>query len=138
MLQLEILLTDTIYETNAYGFNNQQFGRGGGLAIFFKGKAFNNTVTIDTCTFTSNYAVWGGGFHSDIVDHSRNNKLTIINSTFDSNGYPLAKDLNTSTEGGAIRIALLFSAMQANVQYNSITIKQCNFSSNFAYYGGVL
>ena len=134
--------SDTTYATNAYGFSNQQFGRGGGLSVFFKGKAFNNNVTIDSCTFTGNRAVWGGGFHSDIVDHSRNNTLKIINSTFDNNQCPfdhITKGLlSVNTGGGAIRIALLFFDTQASVQYNFITIKQCNFSNNSAYYGGAV
>ena len=70
--------SSTTYVANAYGFRNQQFGRGGGLSVFFKGKAFNNNVTIDTCKFIGNGAIWGGGFHSDIVDHSENNTLNII------------------------------------------------------------
>ena len=128
-----VYATDTTYATDTYGFSNQQFGRGGGLSVFFKGKAFNNSVTIDNCRFIGNHAVWGGGFHSDIA---RNNKLTIINSTFNSNRCPIKEYLSTGTGGGAIRIA--FFAMQASVQYNSITIKQCNFSKNFAYYGGAV
>ena len=133
-----VYATDTTYATDTYGFSNQQFGRGGGLSVFFKGKAFNNSVTIDNCRFIGNHAVWGGGFHSDIVYHSRKNKLTIINSTFNSNRCPIKEDLSTGTGGGAIRIALVFFTMQASVQYNSITIKQCNFSKNFAYYGGAV
>ena len=135
--------SNTTYATNAYGFSNQQFGRGGGLSVFFKGKAFNNNVTIDSCTFTGNRAVWGGGFHSDIVDHSRNNALEIINSTFDRNQCPFSDAdenglLSVNTGGGAIRIALLFFDTRARVLCNSVTIKQCEFSHNSAYYGGAI
>ena len=135
--------SNTTYVTNAYGFSNQQFGRGGGLSVFFKGKAFNNTVTIDTCKFTDNHAVWGGGFHSDILDHSKDNTLNIINSTFDYNKCPFddANEnylLSVNTGGGAIRIALLFFDTRASVLNNSITIRQCEFSRNSAYYGGAV
>ena len=134
--------SDTTYVTNAYGFNNQQFGRGGGLSVFFKGKAFNNTVTIDTCKFIGNHAVWGGGFHSDIVDHSKNNTLIIINTAFDNNQYIFNNitggPISVNTGGGAVRVALLFFDTRASVQYNSITLKQCNFSNNSAYYGGAV
>ena len=136
-------ISDTTYATNAYGFNNQQFGRGGGLSVFFKGKAFKNTVTIDSCTFTNNSAIWGGGFHSDIVDHSRNNSLEIINCTFYYNRCPFDDAYenglySVNTGGGAIRIALLFFDIRASVLHNSVTIKQCNFLHNTAYYGGAV
>ena len=135
--------SETTYATNAYGLSNQQFGRGGGLSVFFKGKAFRNTVTVHSCAFTGNHAIWGGGFHSDIVDHSKNNSLKIINSTFDHNQCPFDDAdenglLSVNTGGGAIRIALLFFDTRASVLYNSVTIKQCNFSHNTAYYGGAV
>lgn len=119
-------ISDTTYATNAYGFNNQQFGRGGGLSVFFKGKAFKNTVTIDSCTFTNNSAIWGGGFHSDIVDHSRNNSLEIINCTFYYNRCPFDDAYenglySVNTGGGAIRIALLFFDIRASVLHNSVS-----------------
>ena len=121
--------------THTYSFSNQQFGRGGGLSVFFRGKAFNNTVNINTSKFIDNRAIWGGGFHSDITDYSRNNTVNIINSIFDHNQCTLnikKGRFSVNTEGGAIRIALL----SASIQYNFITIKQCNFSYNSAYYGG--
>ena len=136
-------ISNTTYVTNAYGFSNQQFGRGGGLSVFFKGKAFNNIVTIDTCKFIDNRAVWGGGFHCNLLDHSKNNTLNILNSIFNSNHCPFNDNItkgpiSVNTEGGAIRIALLFSDIRANVFNNCITIRQCNFSHNSAYYGGAV
>ena len=101
--------------THTYSFSNQQFGKGGGLSVFFKGKAFNNTVTINSCAFTDNHAIWGGGFHSDIIDHSRNNTVNIINSTFDCNQCTFnnitKSPFSVKTEGGAIRIALLSASV---------------------------
>ena len=134
---------NTTYVTTAYGFGNQQFGRGGGLSVFFKGRSCNNSVMIDTCEFNGNHAVWGGGFHSDIVDHSKNNTLKIINSYFNYNHCPVDDAvehslLSVNTGGGAIRIALLFFDIRASVKYNFIQIKQCYFSHNSAYYGGAV
>ena len=131
----------TTYAKNTYGFGNLQFGRGGGLSVFFKGKAVNNTVEIEECEFTENYALWGGGFHSDIVDHSSNNILVITKSKFTNNHCHIYDTVqigyfSVSTGGGAIRIALLFSNAQATVKLNVIEIKQCKFSGNSAYYGG--
>jgi len=133
----------TTFVDNAYGFSNQQFGRGGGLSVFFKGKAFNNCVTIDSCKFIYNHAIWGGGFHSDIVDHSNNNTLKIINSNFSNNKSPFNDGINNgllsvNTGGGAIRIALLFFDLRASVKYNFITINNCYFSHNLAYFGGAM
>ena len=131
----------TTYATTAYGFGNQQFGRGGGLSVFFKGTALNNNVTIDECDFIHNIGVWGGGFHSDIVDHSKNNILTITNSNFIRNHCPINDSfdnglLSVNTGGGGIRVALLFSDSRAEVVSNFVTIKFCRFLHNSAYYGG--
>ena len=133
--------TTTTYASSTYGFGNLQFGRGGGLSVFFKGKAVNNRIEIDGCNFTENYALWGGGFHSDIVDHSSNNVLLITKSKFTDNRCHVYHTVekgyfSVSTGGGAIRIALLFSNTQATVKSNVIEINQCRFSFNSAYYGG--
>lgn len=136
-----INVTATTYANSTYGFGNLQFGRGGGLSVFFKGKAVNNTIEIDKCNFTENYALWGGGFHSDIVDHSNNNVLLITESKFSDNHCHIYDTVqkgyfSVSTGGGAIRIALLFSNPQATVNSNVIEINQCRFLFNSAYYGG--
>ena len=136
--------SSTTYIAVAYGFSNQQFGRGGGLSVFFKGRTFNNSVTIDNCTFMGNHAIWGGGFHSDIVDHSENNTLNIINCVFNNNWCSSNDSAQNSglvsykTGGGAIRITLLFFNTRASVQYNSIKIQDCHFTRNSAYYGGAV
>ena len=134
-------VSTTTYANTAYGFGNQQFGRGGGLSVFFKGNAVKNNVTIDKCEFIHNIAVWGGGFHSDIVDHSKNNILTITNSNFIRNHCPINDSfdnglLSVNTGGGGIRVALLFSDTRAEVTSNFVIIKFCQFLHNSAYYGG--
>ena len=134
-------VSTTTYANTAYGFGNQQFGRGGGLSVFFKGRAFHNNVTINECNFIHNSGVWGAGFHSDIVDHSKNNTVTITNSNFTDNSCPINDSfdnglLSVNTGGGGIRIALLFSDARAKVESNFVTIKYCQFSCNSAYYGG--
>ena len=67
----------TSYSIHTFGTGNQQFGRGGGLSVFFKGHSLQNVIKICDCVFDSNYAVWGGGYHSDIVDYSTGNVLTL-------------------------------------------------------------
>ena len=135
-----LLLTNTTtYANTAYGFGNQQFGRGGGLSVFLKGVAINNSITIDYCHFSDNYAIWGAGFHSDIVDNSAGNCLFIWNSNFVNNICPFSDTLlSVNTGGGGMRIALLFTdaRSQMNVTSNHITVKHCVFHNNSAYYGG--
>ncbi|XP_065889783.1 uncharacterized protein [Dysidea avara] len=134
-----LLTSTTTYANTAYGFGNQQFGRGGGLSVFLKGFAINNSITIDCCHFSDNYAIWGAGFHSDIVDNSAGNHLCIRNSVFINNWCHMNDTLlSVNTGGGGMRIALLFSDARSrmNVTSNHIIIEQCVFKSNSAYYGG--
>ena len=90
------------------------------MSVFFKGHSLQNVINISDCVFDHNYAVWGGGFHSDIVDYSTGNVLTLINCYFTNNYCNYDDSLSTTgTGGGGARIA-------------------CRFQSNTAYYGGGL
>ena len=60
--------------------NHIAFGRGGGLSVFFKGSASNNTIVIDCSNFTNNSALWGGGLYVGHQDYSYNNTLIVNNS----------------------------------------------------------
>ena len=51
-----------------YACNHDAFGKGGGLALFFKGSASDNTVRLSNCTFQNNTAVWGGGLYVEFHD----------------------------------------------------------------------
>ena len=77
------------------------------------------------------------------MDHSKSNTLNIINSYFNHNQCPSNDNikkgiLSSNAGGGAVRISLLFSDVQARVQWNCITIMQCYFINNSAYYGGAV
>ena len=87
------------YATETFGSSNQQFGRGGGLSIFFRGHSLFNKIEISDCVFDSNKAVWGGGFHSDIVDYSTGNVLTLENSDFTNNACDYDDNLMTTGTG---------------------------------------
>ena len=129
----------TSYPGQTYGLGNQQFGRGGGLSVFFKGHSVNNTIDIVDCNFSNNKAVWGGGFHSDIVDHSERNKLTLHKCTFVNNHCSYKQSLwTTGTGGGGARIAFLFYDHRSQVVDNSVQFTKCTFRYNRAYYGGGL
>ena len=51
-------------------WNHLAFGRGGGLSMFFKGNAKNNSVNIENCEFSNNTALWGGGLLIEMQDTS--------------------------------------------------------------------
>ena len=129
----------TSYPSETFGLANQQFGRGGGLSVFFKGHSLQNMINISDCVFDNNYAVWGGGFHSDIVDYSTGNVLTLRNCTFTNNHCDYDDSLSTTgTGGGGTRIAFLFYDPRSKVIDNSVQFINCRFQSNTAYYGGGL
>ena len=122
-----------------FGIYNQQFGRGGGLSVFFRGYSVQNKIKISNCIFDYNYAVWGGGFHSDIVDYSTGNVLILENCNFTNNHCHYDDSLlTTGTGGGGVRIALLFYDPQSKVNNNLVQFKSCRFQLNTAYYGGGL
>ena len=129
----------TSYSIHTFGTGNQQFGRGGGLSVFFKGHSLQNVIKICDCVFDSNYAVWGGGYHSDIVDYSTGNALTLENCTFTNNHCSYDNSLlTTGTGGGGARIAFLFYDPRSKVNNNSVQFKNCLFQFNTAYFGGGL
>ena len=117
------------------GFGNQQFGRGGGLSVFFKGRAISNKVIVTGSHFISNYAKWGGGYYSDFVDSSGDNNLTIHNSTFIDNQCYFDKTTYTiGTGGGGARISIFYyGETEGN---NQVIFSHCVFTRNLAYYGG--
>ena len=127
------------YATKTFGIDNQQFGRGGGLSVFFRGHSVQNLIKISDCVFDHNYAFWGGGFHSDIVDYSTGNILTSENSIFTNNFCDYNESLlTTGTGGGGARIAFLFYDPQSKVTNNSVQFINCKFQFNKAYFGGEL
>ena len=131
--------TNTSYPSETFGLHNQQFGRGGGLSVFFKGHSLQNVINISDCVFDHNYAVWGGGFHSDIVDYSTGNVLTLKNCNFANNHCNYDDSLSTTgTGGGGARIAFLFYDPHSNVTNNFVQFINCRFQFNTAYYGGGL
>ena len=127
------------YPSQTFGNSNQQFGRGGGLSVFFRGHSVRNMIQIFNCTFDHNQAVWGGGYHSDIVDFSTENVLTLENCTFTNNYCDYDDSLmTTGTGGGGARVAFLFYDIRSMVTGNCVQFINCRFQSNKAYYGGGL
>ena len=113
--------------------NNLAIGRGGGLSFYFKGNAQNNTISIDSCRFISNKAIWGAGLFAEFQDNATNNSVLVTDSLIDSNTC----DITFKSGGGGARIAYLFYGT-AHVIHNHVSFHSCNFSRNQAYWGGGL
>jgi predicted outer membrane repeat protein len=130
-----------LHNSSAYAFlapgsqNHIVFGRGGGLTLYFRGRALNNSVTVSNCTFLGNKALWGGGILTEIQDTASNNTVTIRSSFFCENQVEYHKDWGTS--GGAIRFGLTFYKFSTN-QTNKLCVRSCHFFKNKAYTGGGL
>lgn len=124
------LFTDGIGSATKY----EDFGRGGGVRLYFKGNATNNNVSIKGSVFKNNYALWGGGLHVKFQDNIKNNSIIIQNSHFVNNCC--------FYNGGGLDLG--FAARygsdhdEMNI-WNKIDIQKCNISKNFvgAYGGGV-
>ena len=132
------LIEDSTYII-PYRSNDQAFGRGGGLSLFFKGTAMNNTINVTNCHFVGNKALWGGGVSLQFHDESTNNSVLVENCTFVGNSCNYT--LNKGTGGGGMRIGhyvydFYHDPPSADVQGNRIWVTSCNFTSNHAMYGG--
>jgi len=111
------------------GPDHQQFGRGGGLSMHFKGYSVNNSVTITNCVIRDNVAVWGGGILVDLLDSAQNNHIVIEDVKFINNSIPV----EAGTGGGAIRIHYYPQLIRPG---NIFNITNCMFELNSAYFGG--
>ena len=109
------------------------FGKGGGIAVIFKGNASDNNFVFLDCTFEGNEAVWGGGMLIEYQDHSWNNSVSIYNSIFSGNHAPSGPDMETA--GGGIRIGN-YVYNTVNQPRNSLIIDGCELSDNHALNGG--
>lgn len=98
------------------------FGRGGGLSVFFKGNATNNSILLQNSNFTNNWATFGGGMQIQFEDNSGLNSVEIQNCNFLNN--------KVSESGGGIRLS--FIAYNSNVSHNNISLLSCTFVSNTA------
>ena len=119
------------------GCENQfLFGRGGGVAVFFKDSARNNQLTLNNCSFHGNQAKIGAGLEVSIENGSQNNKVKIVSTSFVMNKCEkqVVPPSTFSTGGGAALLFLLSPELLTN--RNSIIFDFCNFTKNEAYQGG--
>ena len=118
-------------------FNHIAFGRGGGVSVFFKGIASNNTIIVNGSSFINNTALWGGGIFAEYQDYASHNRLFVYNATITGNKCYHAKSSRRGTGGGGSRVGFIFFE-DTHVHNNSIEFEQCNFLENRAYFGGGL
>ena len=111
------------------------FGRGGGLSLFFKGSATNNSVNIETCGLYNNTALWGGGLFIEVEDFSSNNVVSVNNTILTGNQCLFKESNSHGTGGGGARISFVFFE-DTHAKRNSIVFANCSFLRNYAYYGG--
>ena len=125
------------YDSNTFPLPRGQFhaafGRGGGLSIFFKGLAYDRTITIDRCTFKDNQAVVGGGLFIEFQDSVEKNHVSVSSTVFSQNRLC---NSDKGTGGGGARVGYIFYGPYSSVQNNHVVFDKCDFRNNSAHYGG--
>ena len=111
------------------------FGRGGGLAVLFKGNARHNLINLTNSSFNRNRAKVGAGLFVSIENDSQNNSVKVTSTLFVSNKcYKQVVPPSTFSTGGGAGIFFLLYSRETITNY--IVFKHCNFTNNFAYQGG--
>ena len=137
---------ETVYP---HGRSHMGVGRGGGLAVIFKGCARRNKVVVNHCTFYTNRAEWGAALYVALGDTSVDNSILIQNhSSLFRNNFRDGREIDryNTTVGGAVRIEIisyspnptLWPNYTSNVTGNSITVQDTSFNYNFATWGGAI
>lgn len=105
----------------------RSFSRGGGLAVYFLGKASGCLIKIKSCLFARNKASWGGGLQVEMSGTTQNNTLEVEATEFRENCALSA--------GGGVRIGNL-PKKGAQLRINRFRMTNCSFVNNKAIYGG--
>lgn len=108
--------------------NYPRIGRGGGgLSIWLRGHAVNNSITIDNTLFTENQAKYGGGANVHFQQHAKGNSIIFYNCLLLRN--------NASRGGGGLDVGTYFLHDKIPTM-NNATITTCTFENNSAKFGG--
>ena len=113
-------------------------GRGGGLSVYFKGDAVNNSISITDSHFINNDALWGGGLRIEMNDNTINNTASLLRCVFAQNHAVSAKN-GKYTGGGGIHIVTAthyWNDVYKSKQNSRIQIKDCSINYNQALEGG--
>ena len=118
--------------------NHDSTGRGGGLAIYFKGDANSNFISIVDSQFIANDAVWGGGLRIEMSDNTMNNTVTVVECKFIKNQATFAKN-GKYTGGGGLHVVVTIHYWEDDVNTNNeIQIMDSIFKHNEALEGGAI
>ena len=110
------------------------FGNGGGLLVYFKGNANNNTILLSSCEFTENQADIGAGMYVSFSDESHNNYINITTTNFTHNDCHKANILpEYPISGGGAKIHF-----EEHSKQNALIVHDSNFINNSAIWGGGL
>ena len=115
-------------------------GRGGGLSLYFKGNASNNTASISNCYFILNNATWGAGIVAEFADRCVQNVVNISYVVFTKN-YCSFTESSSSGAGGGVRVSSVVyytSKLDKKIQRNAVLFSQCTFNANKALLGGAM
>ena len=117
----------------------ETFGRGGGMSIFIRGYATNNTITITNTVFTFNVAEWGAGLLIEF-NHYSNKNTVVVNggSSFTDNHCVDSSNHSDSGGGGGVQIVYSSYENTNSPGSNEVSFSQCDFTGNTAYWGGGL
>jgi hypothetical protein len=129
---------DSVYP---HGRSHVGLGRGGGLSISLKGRAYRNRVVVSVCKFENNLAEWGGALYVALGDTSVDNSILVVNSSFQYNNLRTSPN---ETVGGGVRVEIisyppnvqLWPGYISNVTGNSIVLRNTEFWVNFGTWGG--
>ena len=113
---------------------NVALGRGGGLLLLLKGNATNNIITLESCIFSNNIAVWGGGIVIELQDKVTNNEVIVENCFFIDNQCSYDSCSYHGTGGGGARIQM--AGIDREIKDNSVVFSKTKFHGNLAYFGG--
>ena len=127
------------YITLSSNISHQAVGRGGGLSVFFKGEAFNNSFLFIDCVFSNNQAVDGAGLFLKMSDNTLANRITVIGCHFQYNKAYFSKEFGTG--GGGVSFSTRMypwpHAESASIKLeSSLTMDRCKFTDNHALSGG--
>ena len=120
--------------------NHNGLGQGGGLALYFKSNASNNSIQVIDCQFKNNKAMLGGGLYILFGDTSMGNQVEVERTVFEENSCDLKTKFGT---GGGMRITSLLDLDQGPLldkssKRNSVTLTGSHFVRNRALQGGAL
>ena len=111
-------------------------GKGGGLALFLYNKTGMISVSIVGSKFNGNRAIHGGGLYLqyEYETGSHDSVVNISSSTFENNLCSNDKLAPYDVQGGGLGIVYAAAAVTSS----SILIDNCNFTGNYALFGGGL